>query len=48
MTSWEKVGKVLLIVMIVMILLTAIEILFFSVHGTFIEEIQQTHIVPMD
>lgn len=48
MISWKKVGKVLLIVLIIMLLLAALEIFFFSVHGTLIEDIQQTNIVPMD
>lgn len=48
MISWKKVGKVLLIVLIIMLLLAALKIFFFSVHETLIEEIQQTHIVPMD
>ncbi|MCI5509498.1 MAG: hypothetical protein MR436_03445 [Eubacterium sp.] len=48
MISWKKVGKILLIILIVTLLLAALEIFFFSVHGTLIEDIQQTHIVPMD
>lgn len=48
MISWKKVIKVLLIFVIILLLLAALKIFFFSVHGTPIEETQQTHIVPMD
>lgn len=48
MNLWKKVGKWLLAICIAFLILSVIQILFFSAQDFSIGEIQQTHIAPMN
>lgn len=48
MFSWKKLGIILLIIAIIMVLIVAFKVFFFSTNDTVVGETQQTNITTID